>query len=216
MFAQTNGIECKSCSIKYLVEEAWGMGHTYVLFLLTQLSNDVANSEVDNEIMDTVTVRFFAAQEVPKDPGDVVIARHKHAIRRKKARGWRREEVKKICSANGEKVGKQLCIGEKNQLLKEYYLLKQRAALIKQRRNKGGMFAPTKGIECKSCSIKYLVEEAWGMGHTYVLFLLKSKQLRNGVVNSEVDNEIMDNKGLARKDGIHMPAPLPAATEASL
>ena len=91
----------------------------------------------------------------------MIIARHRDAIKSRRDCGWHREEVKKVCNANGEKVGKQFCIGEKNQLLNKYYFLKQRVTLIEhriKRRNKEGMFVKTKGIN-NPCSIKYLVEE---------------------------------------------------------
>ena len=122
----------------------------------------------------------------------MIIDRHRYAIKSIKDCGWCREEVKKVCNANGEKVGKQLCIGEKNQLLNEYYLLKHCVTLIGQRkkwRNKGGIFAKKKEVK-NTCSIKYLVEEAWGMGPKYVLCLLK--HIRNVVVGSDVNKDIMD------------------------
>ena len=76
--------------------------------------------------------------EFPKNPGDMIIARHRDAIKRRRARGWCREEVKKVCNVNGEKVGKQLFIGKKNQLLNEYNLLKQRV-ILNERRKSGGI-----------------------------------------------------------------------------
>ena len=116
--------------------------------------------------------------EWPKNPGYMIISRHRYAIKSRRGRGWRREEVKKFCNANGEKVGKQLCIGEKNQLLNEYYFLKQRMTLIEQQkkwRNEGVIFAKTKGVK-NTCTIKYLFEEVLGMGPKYVPCLIK--QLR--------------------------------------
>ena len=50
------------------------------------------------------------------------------------------------------------------------------------------MFAKTKGVK-STCSIKYIVEEAWGMVPKYVPCLIK--QLRNVVTGSDADKEIM-------------------------
>ena len=122
----------------------------------------------------------------------MIISWHRDEIKRRRSCGWRREEVKKVCNANGETFGKQLCIGKKNQLLNEYYLLKQRMTLIKQqekRREKGVIFAKTKGIK-NPLLIQYLVEEVWGMGPKRFPCLLK--QLRNVVVGYGVEKDIMD------------------------
>ena len=119
-----------------------------------------------------------APSEWPKNPWYMIIYWHRDAIKSRRGCGWRREEVKKFFNSNGEKVGKQLCIGEKNQLLNEYYFLKKRMTLIEQQkkwRNEGGIFAKTKGVK-NPCAIKYLVEEALGMGPKYVPCLIK--QLR--------------------------------------
>ena len=37
-----------------------------------------------------------APSEWPKNPGDMIIASHREAIKRRRDRGWRREEVKKV------------------------------------------------------------------------------------------------------------------------
>ena len=115
----------------------------------------------------TTTTRLDAAfkeeealSEWPNNPGDMIIYRHRDAIKRRRARGWHREEVKKVCNTKGENFGKRLCIDEKNQLLNKYYFLKQRVALIeheKKRRNKGGIFAKTKDVK-NPCSVKHIVE----------------------------------------------------------
>ena len=50
------------------------------------------------------------------------------------------------------------------------------------------MFEKIKGVN-NTYSIKYIVEEAWGMGPKYLPCLLK--QLRNVVVGSDVEKEII-------------------------
>ena len=64
----------------------------------------------------------------------MIIDWHRDAIKRIRDRGWHREEVKKVWNSKVENIGKKLCIGEKNQLLNEYYLLKQRVTLTRQRK----------------------------------------------------------------------------------
>ena len=114
-----------------------------------------------------------APSEWPNNPEDMIIAWHREEIRRRRTCGWRREEVRKVCNANGERLGKQLCIGKKNQMMNKYYLLNQGTTLIKKRgnrRNKGGTFLKMKGVN-NPFSIKHLVEEAWVMVPKYVLCL---------------------------------------------
>ena len=53
MFAKTKGVK-STCSIKYIVEEAWGMVPKYVPCLIKQLCNVVTGSDADKEIMKTM------------------------------------------------------------------------------------------------------------------------------------------------------------------
>ena len=53
MFAKTKSFK-STCSIKYIVEEAWGMVPKYVPCLIKQLCNVVAGSDADKDIMKTM------------------------------------------------------------------------------------------------------------------------------------------------------------------
>ena len=53
MFAKTKSFK-STCSIKYIVEEAWGMVPKYVPCLIKQLRKVVTGSDADNDIMETM------------------------------------------------------------------------------------------------------------------------------------------------------------------
>ena len=74
MFAKTKGVK-NPCSIKYLVEEAWGMGPKYVPCLLKQLCNVFIGSDVDKYIMDhmiSITATYESGEKVHVSVIDII------------------------------------------------------------------------------------------------------------------------------------------------